>query len=180
MDRILSTKHQGVRSFYALFQILKLRNVELSDTVNNLLCALVAVKEVCDICSPPVVNVFRQLKEILDSLQAAQDEASRDLYVLYFHPTAAGEDLYKQLKSATVLQTLDVGKDMMEFKGTTELFESAVKAVEKHKKENEQKAKKEKDQKDAKASSGRGQQSSNSWKLHRGGWRTRTRWWWTR
>ena len=174
MDRILSAKHQGVRSFYALFQTLKLRNVELSDTVNNLLSALLAVKDVCDISLPPVVNEFRQLKEILDSLQAAQDEASRDLYVLYFHPTAAGEALYKQLKSATAMQNLDVGKDMMESKGTIQTFESAVKAVEKHKKENEQKTKKEKEQKDAKASSGRGQQPSNPWKSHRGGGRGRS------
>ena len=67
MDRILLGKHQGVRSFYTLFQILKLRNVELSDTVNNLLRALLAAKDVCDIRLPPVVNEFRQLKEILDS-----------------------------------------------------------------------------------------------------------------
>ena len=123
MDRILLGKHQGVRSFYALFQTLKLSNVELSDTVNNLLFALLAAKDVCEIRLPPVVNEFRKLKEILDSLQAAQDEASRDLYVLYFHPTAAGEALYKQLKSATALQNLDVGKDMMESKGAIQTFE---------------------------------------------------------
>ena len=173
MDRILLGKHQGVRSFYTLFQILKLRNVELSDTVNNLLRALLAAKDVCEIRLPPVVNEFRKLKEILDSLQAAQDEASRDLYVLYFHPTAAGEALYKQLKSATALQLLDVGKDMMESKGAIQTFESAVKAVEKTKKENEQKTKKDKEQKDARTSSGRGQQPPNPWKYHRGGGRGR-------
>jgi hypothetical protein len=112
MDQILSTKHQGVRCFYALFQLLKLRNVELSDTVNNLLHTLVHLEDVRDIRSAPVVNAFHKLKEILDSLQAAQDEASRELYVLYFHPTAGGEALYKQLKSMTALQTLEVGKDM--------------------------------------------------------------------
>ena len=173
MDRILLGKHQGVRSFYALFQALKLCNVELSDTASNILEGILGAKDVREIRLPPVVNEFRKLKEILDSLQAAQDEASRDLYVLYFHPTAAGEALYKQLKSATALQLLDVGKDMMESKGAIQTFESAVKAVEKHKKENEQKTKKEKEQKDARASSGRGQQPSNSWKPHRGGGRGR-------
>jgi hypothetical protein len=54
-------------------------------------------------------------------------------------PTAAGEALYKQLKSTTALQNLGVGDDMLEHKGTSELLDTAVKAVEKAKKEKENK-----------------------------------------
>ena len=83
-------------------------------------------------------------------------------------PTAAGEALYKQLKSTTALQNLGVGDDMLEHKGTSELLDTAVKAVEKAKKEKE-KLKNEKDKKDAKVPGGRGHQPSTPWKNHRGG-----------
>ena len=87
VESILTAKHQGVRSYYQLFQQVKLRRVELSTNVNTLLNTLLELDNVRDIRSAPVVNAFRKFKEILDSLQADQDEASRDLYVLYFHPT---------------------------------------------------------------------------------------------
>jgi hypothetical protein len=139
VESMLTGKHQGVRSYYQLFQQVKSRRVELSTNVNTLLTTLLELDNVRDIRSAPVVNAFHKFKEILDSLQAAQDEASRDLYILYFHPTAAGETLYKQLKSTTALQKLGVGDDMLEHKGTSELLDTAVKAVEKAKKEKENK-----------------------------------------
>jgi hypothetical protein len=93
VESMLTAKHQGVRSYYQLFQQVKLRRVDLSTNVNTLLTTLLELDNVRDIRSAPVVNAFHKFKEILDSLQAAQDEASRDLYILYFHPTAAGEAL---------------------------------------------------------------------------------------
>ena len=172
VESMLTGKHQGVRSYYQLFQQVKSRRVELSTNVNTLLTTLLELDNVRDIRSAPVVNAFHKFKEILESLQAAQDEASRDLYILYFHPTAAGETLYKQLKSTTALQKLGVGDDMLEHKGTSELLDTAVKAVEKAKREKE-KLKNEKDKKDAKVPGGRGHQPSTQWKNHRGGGRGR-------
>jgi hypothetical protein len=126
--------------------------VVLTNTVKALLSALLRVKQVRDLRGAAVVDVFKPFKElpgeILESLQAAHDQASQDLYILYFHPVG-GELLYKQMREIKGMENLGVGIDMLPSKTTSETLAAAAKAVEQVKKEKE-KAKKDKEKRDTK------------------------------
>ena len=119
VEEILKTKHQGVRSFYETFKLLTKNKEALAQALKALLNVLLRVEQVRDLRGAAVIDAFKPFKEILESLQAAHDQASQDLYILYFHPVD-GDLLYKQMRELKGMETLGVGIDMLPSKTTSE------------------------------------------------------------
>jgi hypothetical protein len=59
-----------------------------------------------------VVDALTTFKEILQSLEAASEQASKGLYILYSHPNA-DEALYRQVKEQKGLAGLGVGGSLL-------------------------------------------------------------------